>query len=352
MKRTGTPRTIEFNRPKKYRFIEILGRGACGETAHLHDEDMNVDVVAKKYCPQVSKESQPQLFAELMQRFRDEARILFQLNHPNVVRVFNFYDYSEHSTSYIVMEHVSGLDIVDYLKSWPVEFETIFEKVVGGFEYLERKGILHRDIRPNNLLVTTNGEPKIIDFGFGKMTSLDTDQADKSISLNWWCETPPEFEQAVYDSQTEVYFIGKLFERILTETSLTGTKYSKVIAKMCTPSRLVRYESFSEIFRVINEELFESIEFDEDEIATYRMFADQLAGAFSKIELSATYVRDASTLIEDLESLYKSVMLEQFLPDPAILCRIFVKGGFRYYKNTPVEVELLDKFIRLLKGLL
>ena len=312
---------------------------------------MNVDLVVKKYCPVVTQESNPELFKNLMDRFRDEARILFQLNHPNIVRVFNFFDYQKQKTSYIVMEFVSGTDIETYIEQNPLSFDVIFEKVISGFEHLEIKGILHRDIRPTNLMVTDSGEPKIIDFGFGKAIDLDAEDEGKSISLNWWCEVPPEFANSIYDFQTEVYFVGKLFERILSDASLTGTKYAKMIAKMCAPSRGTRFESFGQIFTALNQELFETIEFSPQEIMLYRSFADELFGAFSEIDPNATYSRDASALIEELEALHKTVMLEEFLPDPAAICRVFVKGGFKYYKNLPINVELVDQFLRLLKGL-
>lgn len=141
---------IEFNRPKKYKTIRELGRGACGETVLVQDEEMGVGLVIKKYRPIVSMKSHPKLFQELISRFRDEARILFQLNHANIVRVYNYYDYSEHNTSYIIMEHVSGSDIESFIKNNPLNFDAVFEKTISGFEHLEGKGILHRDIRPAN----------------------------------------------------------------------------------------------------------------------------------------------------------------------------------------------------------
>lgn len=342
---------IEFNRPKKYRVVDVLGRGACGETLRLHDDDMDVDVVVKKYSPIISKESAPQQFQELIERFRSEARILFQLNHPNIVRVFNYYDYSESDTSYIIMEYVSGLDIVEYIDHNPIEFDLVFEKVIGGFEHLEREGILHRDIRPSNILVSGSGEPKIIDFGFGKQIDVDLTIENKSISLNWWCEAPPEFSQSIYDSQTEVYFVGKLFEHIIQEASLSGTKYANTVAKMCSAPRAHRYQSFKEVLRVLNQELFEDIDFTDDEISTYRMFADGLSRIFSTIGPSANFAREVSTIIDGLESLYQTVRLERDLPDPVGLCRVFVSGEFRYFKSNTLEVHLVANFLNLLKTL-
>ena len=342
---------VEFNRPKKYRTIGVLGSGACGETVHIYDEDMGVDIVVKKYCPFFPKADDQKLFDQLIERFRDEARILFQLNHPNVVRVFNYYDYSEYDTAYILMEYISGADIVSHLKKAPLSFDQVFEKVVGGFEHLELKGILHRDIRPANILVTSEGEPKIIDFGFGKRFDLNQSDRGKSIDLNWWCEEPPEFADSIYDDQTEVYFVGKLFEHITNEVPVHGSKYEKLIARMSAKAREKRFVSFRQISKAINEERFDEVEFTEAEKNLYRRFVDQLREVFSEIDASSVYNKDASLLLDNLEALYKTVMLEQFLPEPVKLCRVFVSGTYRYYKNTEVSVDLMREFTRFLRAM-
>ena len=246
-----TPKSeIEFNRPKKYRTLRVLGHGACGETVLIRDDDMGVDLVVKKYRPSFGITPSEPEFSELMERFREEARILFQLNHPNIVRVYNFFDYKEHETAYIIMEHIEGTDIETHVKNNPLNFDSIFEKVIGGFEHLESKGILHRDIRPLNLLVSNRGEPKIIDFGFGKQIDISTRGPGKSISLNWWCETPPEFQYSVYDTQTEVYFVGKLFEHVMVTNSLDGSKHAPTISRMCAPPRDVRFKTFATSTRI------------------------------------------------------------------------------------------------------
>lgn len=342
---------IAFNRPKKYRTMKLLGRGACGETIHIHDEDMSVDLVVKKYSPFFPKSDDAKLFSELMHRFRDEARILFQLNHSNIVRVFNYYDYEEHDTAYILMEYVSGEDIVSHLKTNPIGFDHIFEKVVSGFEHLERKGILHRDIRPANILVTDDGEPKIIDFGFGKRVDIDLSGRGKSIDLNWWCEEPPEFADSIYDGGTEVYFVGKLFDHIISEVPIRSSKYLKTIARMSARERTKRFENFRDISNEINEERFDEVQFTDTEKTLYRRFVEQLREAFSQIGPSSVYNKDASQILDNLEDFFKSVMLEEFLPEPVKLCRIFVSGDFRYFRSTEVSVETMNDFIHLLRSL-
>lgn len=324
------PKGIEFNRPTKYGFIKELGSGACGATVLLRDEGMNCEFVAKKYRPIVTKDDDNEMFQELLRRFRDEARILFRLNHPNVVRVFNYYDYPEFDTAYILMEHVSGDEFLDFLKNQPSDVDRIFEGVVDGFAHLETMRVLHRDIRPANIMVDRDGVPKIIDFGFGKQLEAGSEDLDaKSISLNWWCDTPPEFQDGIYDFQTEVYFIGKLFQLAINEIGLSGFKYRILLGNMCEPDRQLREQSFHDVQSKINRGKFEDLDFSAEEIATYREFADELLSVVSSVSSDARFERDVAKLLAKLESLYRSTMLEESLSAPNKLVSLFVLGAFR-----------------------
>jgi len=97
------------------------------------------------------------------------------------------------------MDFIEGSEIQEYLKENPDKIDDIFIQTIYGFKYLEEVEILHRDIRPQNLLVSKNGIVKIIDFGFGKEIFFSTG-FDKSITLNWRYAPPNEFEKQVYDS--------------------------------------------------------------------------------------------------------------------------------------------------------
>lgn len=90
MKVKTIPDEIVFNRPKKFKYVEELGSGACGRTILIRDEDMGINLVAKKYSPLDVIKSDTNYYLEFLERFREEAKILFKLNHSNIVRVYNF----------------------------------------------------------------------------------------------------------------------------------------------------------------------------------------------------------------------------------------------------------------------
>ncbi|GAA0610176.1 protein kinase family protein [Thalassospira tepidiphila] len=351
MKTSRVKELIEFNRPQKYKFVKSLGNGACGETILMRDEEMGIDLVAKKYKPIIEKRKNPDLFRELLDRFRREAKILFQINHLNIVRVYSYFDYNESDTSYITMEYIQGDNIIKHIKSNPTRIGAIFEKTINGFSYLEEKKILHRDIRPDNILIDINGEPKIIDFGFGKESSGLETNIDKSISLNWWCEKPLEFNKGQYDTRTEIYFVGQLFAKAANDAHISEYDYAKIIAEMCDLNAEKRPKSFSDIKLEIAKTEYAETEFTDEEIQTYRLFSESLCEAISEIGTSSKYVTDTTEIIEGLEEVYKKNMLEERIHAPEKIIGIFVEGGFKFWKNEVFYTSTLEVFLKFLRKL-
>jgi len=247
------------------------------------------------------------------------------------------------------MEYVDGENIVDYSRKNPSVLHNIFEKIIDGFSHLEERNILHRDIRPLNILVDQNGSPKIIDFGFGKEEVGEN--LGKSITLNWWCETPPEFDQSIYDSQTEVYFVGKLFEQIITEEGLSSFKYIKFVRAMCERSRDVRYKAFSEVKSAVNAGQFEELSFTNVETTVYRSFANKLHNIVTAIDPSTKYERDNGKIITSLEAVYRQSMLEVNVPSPEKISSIFLRGPYRFFTNRDFPTDTLRDFLSMLKSL-
>ena len=145
MKDNSNTEIVKFIRRHDYQYIRELGRGACGRTVLLCDDQINEHFVCKKFTPYSEKE-RPTLF----DNFVRETKILHQVYHENVVRVFNYYLYPDQYTGFILMEFVDGTDIGEYLSEHPEMVNEIFLQTISGFGYLEKNNILHRDIRPGN----------------------------------------------------------------------------------------------------------------------------------------------------------------------------------------------------------
>ncbi len=337
-------RIVEFVRKKDLIFVKELGQGACGKTVILHDAVIDEDFVCKKYAP-IHEPLKQELFANFVR----EIKLLHILNHPNVVRVFNYYLYPDQLAGYILMELVNGKDIEEYLTLNPEQINQIFLQTVDGFNHLEKNEILHRDIRPQNILVSDDGVAKIIDFGFGKRVATKQD-FDKSISLNWWCDLPLEFADQTYNYTTEVYFVGKLFEKIILETGLEQFSYKGILSRMCAKDPSQRINSFSKIEQEILAGKFADIPFTEDECSAYRDFASDLSSVISKVEQSAKYFDSPQDIEKKLEDAYRKVMLEDRLPSNTLVIGCFLNGSYYFSNRVFMEVANLRRFIELLRS--
>ena len=333
---------VVFLRRHDYRMVRELGQGACGKTVLLYDQQIDEHLVCKKFVPYSEDHRQ-----DLFDGFVREIKLLHKVLHPNVVRVFNFYLYPEQFSGYILMQYVDGLDIDDYLAGNPEHTNDMFLQAVAGFACLERTGVLHRDIRPGNLMVRSDGVLKIIDLGFGKKIERSTD-FDKSITLNWWCEPPLEFKTARYDFKTEVYFVGKLFQRIIQENQIAHFKYLDTLSAMCQHDPSSRISGLTAVEQTIGSKQFLELVFSEKDLAAYRRFSDTLCHHITKIENGAKYATDIPKLRAHLTDVYQKVMLEETVPDSAVILRCFVTGMY-YYRKSGLEVATVRDFLNLLR---
>ncbi len=333
---------IDFLRKKSYVFQSEIGQGGTGKTILIKDEFIDEVFVCKKYSPYY-----PEHKDLYFKYFLREIKLLHKVNHKNIVRVFNYYIYPEQMTGYILMEFVKGQNIDEYISENPDRLNDLFVQTINGFTYLEENKILHRDIRPSNILVTDDSITKIIDFGFGK--SIDFDNADNSISLNWRYTKPDEFNQKIYDTKTEIYFVGKLFEEILENFENIDFKYTRLVSKMIA-NYSERIHTFFDAYREIVNETKLEINFSNTEKTTYREFADSLVGLISKIPYNTKYKSDINQIIKSLEEIYKNSLLEEHIQNNNKLTTIFLDGQYSYFPKKLFKIDILNSMIKLLKS--
>lgn len=333
---------IKFDTSKNFTYIKPLGNGGTGDTHLFKDETTNILFAIKKYVPK-----DIEYIDEYYDRFVDEIKILFNISHPNIVRIYNYYLYPESKTGYLQMEYVSGTTIDEYEEyPWTKSWEELFTEIISAFEYLEEHNILHRDIRPANILIDENFNVKIIDFGFGKILD-STDSQQNSILLNWPAtEMPNEvLLHRDYNEQTEIYFVGTLFRHVLKD-NIELFRYNHILEKMIKISADERYKSFHEIANDITEGVLSEIDFTDSEKECYRNFADDLISHISEFHDQYTPITDFSVVISKLAELIRVSSLEKILQDNGSLISCFISNGYSYKPKKEIEVNHIVDFYK------
>lgn len=333
---------VTFDSSKQFKFIKKLGSGGTGDTNLFLDESVDMLFAIKKYSP--SKEND---IEECYKRFIDEIKILFTIFHKNIVRIYNYYLYPSSKTGYIQMEYIDGktidkIDPLDYDKTW----NEYFLETINAFDYLFENKILHRDIRTSNFMVTEDGTLKIIDFGFGKQFSENNQQ--NSICLNWPATIHPE-EVVInkeYTYATEIYYIGELFKHLVENDSTF--LYKEILNKMLEYSPSKRYTSYKEIKQDISDNLFNQIDFTDDEKSIYIAFADGLYDSISKFTSTPEFKYDTEDIRVSLEKIVKISSLEYYVQRNNDVISCFVSASFKYRPKKIIKSDALINFYRLL----
>ncbi len=163
----------------KYKLERVLGSGGFAITYLAVDTNLDRKVAIKELMPSdlairlpdlsvaAKSPAEKESFEWARHRFLDEARNIARFEHPNLVRVFEHFELNQ--TAYIVMSYVEGDDLNEYLKGVvPAPVETLVKLVdplLGALRVMHRSGFLHRDIKPDNIRITPEGVPILIDFG-------------------------------------------------------------------------------------------------------------------------------------------------------------------------------------------
>jgi predicted Ser/Thr protein kinase len=196
--------------------LEHLGQGGMGVVYKARQRHLNRLVAVKILPPSVGSEP---AFAE---RFTREAQALAQLNHPNIVQVYDFGRTDEFF--YFVMEYVDGVNLRALIREGKLEPEQalkIVPQICDALQFAHDEGIVHRDIKPENILIDKKGRVKIADFGLAKLLG----RAPEDLSLTGTGQlmgtlgymAPEQLQEAhAVDHRADIYSLGVVFYEMLT----------------------------------------------------------------------------------------------------------------------------------------
>lgn len=199
---------------QNYKVLSKIGEGGMGYVYLAEHMTLHRKAAIKFLNPIYAKDQ------EIKARFLNEGYTLGQLNHNNIVAL---YDFSEYQNSiYLVLEYVSGhpLDIFIEKINGPIAEQVairIFEQILEGFNYAHQKGVIHRDVKPSNIILTPDYTPKILDFGIAKMLTVKqnyTKAGDKVGTILYM--SPEQVRGHEVDMRTDIYSLGVTLFEMLT----------------------------------------------------------------------------------------------------------------------------------------
>jgi serine/threonine-protein kinase len=206
-----------FQRVGKYRIDELLGRGAFGIVYKGHDELIDRVVAIKTLRPEVLADLNEN--AEVLKRFGAEVRSAGRCLHPNIVTVFDYVE--EDGAPYIIMEYVPAGTLDNVIKSGvqlPIrQIRVIMEQLLLALDHAHAKGVIHRDVKPSNILCHTAGSIKVADFGTARIDSLELTRSGLLGPIGTPYYTAPErFLGRSANARGDVYSAGIVLYQLLT----------------------------------------------------------------------------------------------------------------------------------------
>jgi serine/threonine protein kinase len=200
----------------RYRIICILGKGGMGVVYLAEDMELERLVAVKKIQNNLARNE------KYLKRFKIEARSAAQVQHPNIARIFHSGE--DQGDYYFIMEYVKGVNLEQFIKnrsfSSLAEFVDIAIQIVSGLKAAHDKNILHRDIKPGNMILDDSGVVKILDFGLARPIEGNgtVTYVGESIGTPRYM-APEQINGDKVDQRTDIYLAGVTLFELITGTT-------------------------------------------------------------------------------------------------------------------------------------
>ena len=231
----------------RYEVRSQIGAGGMGEVYLAEDTKLDRKVALKILPPELADDR------DRMSRFVREAKSASALNHPNIITIYEIGE--SDGTHFIATEFIDGKTLNDYARSNPFDYKSILDiavQVASALQTAHVAGIVHRDIKPDNVMVRADGLAKILDFGIAKLSAPTTTDGEAATAIQAQTQagmiigtpnymSPEQARGRDVDRQTDIFSFGVVFYEMLSGASpFKGDTVSDVIAAVLTkePPRL------------------------------------------------------------------------------------------------------------------
>ncbi len=197
---------------RRYQINRVIGVGGMAVVFEAQDIVLNRKVALKMLRDEISGDEQA------VRRFVNESRAVSMLSHPNIVKIF---DVSVRGNlKYIVMERVEGITLKSYMqKKGALTTEEVLsysEQVLRALDHAHSKGIIHRDIKPQNILLLKNGKVKVTDFGIAKLPNAEAAPMNEKAIGTVYYVSPEQASGKEIDGRSDLYSVGVLMYEMAT----------------------------------------------------------------------------------------------------------------------------------------
>jgi serine/threonine-protein kinase len=230
---------VQPERIGPYSVREQIGRGGMGAVYKAWDERLRRWVAIK--CIEPGTE----LSAERRERLQREARAVAGLSHPAVAQVFDFI--TDEERDYIVMEYVDGRSLASHLLGGPLQVAralAIAGQIAEGLAAAHDRGVIHRDLKADNIIITANGQAKILDFGLAKRFDPDANEdslTEEGVVMGTTrAMSPEQAEGRDLDQRSDLFSLGSLLYEMVT-----GRHPFQASSPLETMQRVVRHQPTS-----------------------------------------------------------------------------------------------------------